>query len=96
VTTGLAKTPEQAGNIQGIVGTVLGLLGGSFFPIGQDGGFLARLTTLTPHHWFNRGLSDLAGGQPPGAALGAVGSLLLIALVTGAGAAILIRRKVSL
>ena len=96
VTTGLAKTPEQAGNIQGIVGTVLGLLGGSFFPIGQDGGVLATLTSLTPHYWFNRGLSDLAGGQAAGAALSAVGWLLVIALVTGVGAAVLIRRKVSL
>ncbi len=96
VTTGLAKTPEQAGNIQGIVGTVLGLLGGSFFPIGQDGGVLATLTSFTPHYWFNRGLSDLAGGQSATAALGAVGWLLVIALLSGVGAAVLIRKKVSL
>ena len=63
LTTGLAKTPESAGNMQGIVGTVLGLLGGVFFPIGDDGGILASISALTPHHWFIRGLSDLAGGQ---------------------------------
>lgn len=95
VTTGLAKTPEQAGNIQGIVATVLGLLGGAFFPIGQDGGLLARLTALTPHFWFTRGLSDLAGDQPTAAALPAVGWLLVIALVTGVAASLLIRRKVA-
>ena len=73
----------------------LGLLGGAFFPIGQDGGILARLTTLTPHYWFNRGLSDLAGGEGVAAALPAVGWLLVIAVVAGAGAAVLIRKQVA-
>lgn len=95
VTSGMAKTSEQAGNIQGIVGTVLGLLGGTFFPIGQDGGILARLTTLTPHHWFNRGLSDLASGEGVAAALPAAGWLLLIAVVAGTGAALLIRKQIA-
>jgi ABC-2 type transport system permease protein len=96
VTTGMAKTPEQAGNIQGIVATVLGLLGGAFFPIGQNGGILAQVTALTPHYWFSRGLSDLAGGQPASAAFGAVGWLLLIASVTSAIAAVLSRKQISL
>ena len=95
VTTGMAKTPEQAGNIQGIVATVLGLLGGAFFPIGQDGGILAQVTALTPHYWFSRGLADLAGGQPASAAFGAVGWLLLIAAVTSAVALVLTRKQVS-
>jgi len=96
LTTGMAKTPEQAGNIQGIVATVLGLLGGAFFPIGQDGGILAQLTALTPHYWFSRGLADLVGGQPATAALPAAGWLLVIAAVTTAFAATLTRRQVSL
>ncbi|MGH8957155.1 MAG: ABC transporter permease [Acidimicrobiia bacterium] len=95
VTTGIAKTPEQAGNIQGIVATVLGLLGGAFFPIGQDGGILAQLTALTPHYWFSRGLADLAGGRPATAALGSVGWLLVIAVATSAAAAVLTRKQVS-
>ncbi|HKZ18493.1 MAG TPA: ABC transporter permease [Acidimicrobiia bacterium] len=95
VTTGMAKTPEQAGNIQGIVATVLGLLGGAFFPIGQDGGILAQITALTPHYWFSRGLADLAGGQPASEAFGAVVWLLVIAGVTSAIAAVLTRRQVS-
>ncbi|MGH8924912.1 MAG: ABC transporter permease [Acidimicrobiia bacterium] len=95
VTTGMAKTPEQAGNIQGIVATVLGLLGGAFFPIGQDGGILAKLTAVTPHYWFSRGLADLAGGESAAAAFGAVGWLMVIAVVTSAVAAVLIRRQVS-
>jgi ABC-2 type transport system permease protein len=95
VTTGMAKTPEQAGNIQGIVATVLGLLGGAFFPIGQDGGILAQITALTPHYWFSRGLADLAGGQPASEAFAAVAWLLVIAGVTSAIAAVLTRRQVS-
>ncbi|HJQ95124.1 MAG TPA: ABC transporter permease, partial [Acidimicrobiia bacterium] len=95
LTTGLAKTPEQAGNIQGIVATVLGLLGGAFFPIGRDGGILAQLTAITPHYWFSHGLADLAGGQPATAALGAVGWLLVIAAVTTAFAAVLTRKQLS-
>jgi ABC-2 type transport system permease protein len=95
LTTGMAKTPEQAGNIQGIVATVLGLLGGAFFPIGQDGGILAQLTAITPHYWFSHGLSDLAGGQPATAAFRSVGWLLAIAAVTTAFAALLTRKQVS-
>jgi ABC-2 type transport system permease protein len=95
LTTGLAKTPESAGNMQGIVGTVLGLLGGVFFPIGDDGGLLASISALTPHHWFIRGLSDLAGGQSASAALPSVWPLLTIAAVTAFAASFLIRRQVS-
>jgi ABC-2 type transport system permease protein len=92
---GLAKTPEGAGNLNGIVGTVLGLLGGVFFPIGEDGGILASMSALTPHHWFIRGLSDLAGGRSAGAALPSVWPLLIIAAVTAFAASFLIRRQVS-
>jgi ABC-2 type transport system permease protein len=95
LTTGLAKSPEAAGNIQGIVGTVLGLLGGVFFPIGEDGGVLAALTAITPHHWFVRGLSDLASGAGPSAVLPSVGPLLIIAAITAVSAAFLIRKQVS-
>jgi ABC-2 type transport system permease protein len=95
LTTGLAKTPESAGNMQGIVGTVLGLLGGVFFPIGDDGGVLASISALTPHHWFIRGLSDLAGGQSASAALPSVWPLLTIGAVTAFAASFLIRRQVS-
>ena len=95
LTTGLAKTPESAGNMQGIVGTVLGLLGGVFFPIGDDGGILASISALTPHHWFIRGLSDLAGGQGAAAALPSVWALLIIAAVTAFAASFLIKRQVS-
>jgi ABC-2 type transport system permease protein len=83
VVAGLAKTPEAAESIHSVVAVTLGLLGGTFFPIGQQGGLLARLTALTPHHWFLRGLADLAGGGGLLVALPAVGWLLVIAAVFG-------------
>jgi ABC-2 type transport system permease protein len=58
----LARTQEQAGNWQTIVAMVLGLLGGTFFPVSQAPGVLSTLTLLTPQAWFLRGLGDLRGG----------------------------------
>jgi ABC-2 type transport system permease protein len=59
----LAKTQEQAGNWQTIVAMVLGLLGGTFFPVSQAPGLLSNLTLLTPQAWFMRGLGDLRAGS---------------------------------
>ena len=39
---------------------VLAVLGGSFFPLSQAPEGLARLSLLTPHAWFLRGINDLA------------------------------------
>ena len=76
----LAKGPEQAANWQSIIAVVLGLLGGSFFPISQGPAILANLSLLTPHAWFLRGLGDLAAG-------GGVTDVLVpaIAMLTFAG-----------
>ena len=49
-----------------MVALVLGMLGGSFFPVAQAGGLLATLSLLTPQAWFLRGLGDLAGGGGAG------------------------------
>ena len=57
-----ARTSEQAGNAQAVVALVLGMLGGSFFPVAQAGGIIERLSLLTPHAWFLRGLANLQGG----------------------------------
>ena len=57
-----SKTVEGAGNIQGIIAVVLGMLGGTFVPIVSDGGLISKLSLLTPHAWFLRGLNDLSGG----------------------------------
>jgi ABC-2 type transport system permease protein len=91
VVAGFAKTPEQAGNYSSMVAVVLGFLGGTFFPVGQAGGFLSDLRFITPHAWFMQGLGDLSAG-PVSNVLPAVGALLLFGVVTGAVALIGLRR----
>ena len=54
-----ARSAEQASNLQSIVGLVLGMLGGVFFPLG--GGWLGRLAYASPHRWFLEGIERLAG-----------------------------------
>ena len=83
VVAAVARTPEQAGNVQSIIAFVLAMLGGSFFPIAQAGGFIARLSLLTPHAWFLRGLGDLAAGGGVGAVFPAALYIALFGLVTG-------------
>lgn len=89
----VAKTPEGAGNLGAIIAVVLGMLGGTFFPIGSSGGFLEKLTFITPHAWFLRGLADLSDGNPWTEALPAAGAIMVIALVTGGIAWLLLRRR---
>jgi len=57
-----AKNAEQASNWQSVAAVVLGLLGGTFFPVSQAPGILSRLTFVAPQAWFLRGLGDLRGG----------------------------------
>jgi ABC-2 type transport system permease protein len=83
----LARTPDQAQSWQSMVALVLGMLGGSFFPIAQAGGVLAALSLASPHGWFLRGLQELSGGSGPGAALGPAAALLAFAAACGALAA---------
>jgi ABC-2 type transport system permease protein len=59
----LARSSEQASNWQSIVAVILGLLGGTFFPIAQSPGIFSRLTFVAPQAWFLRGLGDLRGGS---------------------------------
>ena len=58
----LARNAEQAANWQSVVAVVLGLLGGTFFPVSQAPGILSSLTFGAPQAWFLRGLGDLRGG----------------------------------
>jgi len=94
VVSGFARTPEAAENQHAVVSVVLGMLGGTFFPIGQEGGVLSTLTELTPHHWFLRGLANVAGGGGLAEALPAVGWLLVMAVVLGSVAAWVMSRQV--
>jgi len=90
VLAAFARTPEQAANLQSIVAFVLAMLGGSFFPIAQQGGWLENLSLMTPHAWFLRGLGELAGGGtitdvvPAILAIGAFGVVTMTAGVFGA------------
>ncbi|HSO49169.1 MAG TPA: ABC transporter permease, partial [Acidimicrobiia bacterium] len=90
----VAETPEGAGNLGAIIAVVLGMLGGTFFPIGQGDDLLSKLTYLTPHAWFMQGLAEISGGAEWTAALPAVGALLIFALVLGTIGWALMRRKI--
>ena len=78
-----ARTPDQAGAWQSMVALVLGMLGGTFFPVSEAGGVLATLSLATPQAWFLRGIENLAGGQGAHVVAGPVLAILLFAAVTG-------------
>jgi len=89
-----ARSAEQAGNWQAIVAIILGLLGGTFFPVSQAPGVLSKLTFIAPQAWFLRGLGDLRGGGleavwPPALAM------LGFAVVAGGTAMTRLRRMVA-
>jgi len=58
----LARNAEQAANWQSVVAVILGLIGGTFFPVALAPGVLSKLTFVAPQAWFLRGLGDLRGG----------------------------------
>lgn len=89
----VSKTPEGAGNMGAIIAVILGMLGGVFFQIGSGDDFLSKLTLITPHAWFMRGLADLADGAPWTAALPATGAILVFALVTGIISWVFLKRR---
>jgi ABC-2 type transport system permease protein len=88
---GLAKTAEQASNLQAIVAVTFGMLGGTFMPIAEGSGILSSLRFLTPNAWYMRGLDDLAGGAT-GDALVAVAVLLGIGILFGGAGLYLAQR----
>jgi ABC-2 type transport system permease protein len=90
-----ATSADGAANLGAIIAVILGMLGGTFFPIGQGNDLLARLSYLTPHAWFMRGLSDISGGAEWTSVLPAVGALLLFTLVFGTVAWVLLQRKLT-
>lgn len=87
----LAKNAEQAANWQSVVAVVLGLLGGTFFPVSQAPGVLSTLTFFAPQAWFLRGLGDLRGGSL-GVVWVPVLAMLGFAVVTGGLALFRLRR----
>lgn len=92
---GFATTEEQAAGYSSIVAVVLGILGGTFFPLSQAPGLIATLNRITPHYWLMRGFGDLAG---PGGIVDLVPSivaLLLFGAILGAVALWRARRLVA-
>lgn len=79
----VAKTAEQAGSWQAMVALILGMLGGSFFPVAQAGGLIETLSLLTPHAWFLTGLTELQGGGGVEDIMPSVVAILGFAAVTG-------------
>lgn len=59
--TKVVTTAEQAQIANSVLGLVLGILGGAFFPIGGSG-WLALVSDLTPPAAFIRGLGITSGG----------------------------------
>jgi ABC-2 type transport system permease protein len=78
-----AKTAEQAGALTAFIVVVLGMVGGVFFPITRDVGFLAVASRLTPHFWLMDGFQDLSAGAGVSAILPAAASVLVFAVVLG-------------
>ncbi len=89
-----ANSVEQAGSAQAVIALVFGMLGGSFFPVSQAGGFIEVLSLATPHAWFLRGLSDLQSGGSVGDIWPSILALLAFTAVTGSVAATRLGRAV--
>lgn len=84
---GVARSAEQAGNLQAIVAVSMAMLGGSFGLAPPPGGTLwASLALLTPNRWFMRGVEDLSVGGL-GDIVTPVVALIIMAIVTGSVAA---------
>jgi ABC-2 type transport system permease protein len=87
----LAKNSEQAANWQAVVAVVLGLFGGTFFPVSLAPGILSTLAFVAPQAWFLRGLGDLRGGGLSAVSEPAL-AMLAFAVVAGGIAMIRLRR----
>lgn len=91
VVAAVATTSEQASSAQSVVALVMGMLGGSFFPVTRGDGLLSKVALLTPHHWFLEGLGTArVGGLSD--AWGPAAVLLAFALVVGGIGAVVPRR----
>jgi ABC-2 type transport system permease protein len=87
----LAKTPQQAAGYASLVAVVLGLFGGTFFPISQAS-FLGTLSLVAPQAWMMRGFQDLAAGGGVGDIVTPLGALLAFVAVTSGIAVVRARR----
>jgi ABC-2 type transport system permease protein len=89
----LAKSPQQAAGYASFVTVVLGLFGGTFFPISQAS-FLGTLTLLAPQAWMMRGFQDLAAGGTVADIAPSLIALAIFTIVTGSIAVARSRRLI--
>lgn len=92
--TTLAKTQEQANASLSMVSVILGMLGGSFFPVAQAGGAVSAMSKMTPHAWFLSGLQDLSSGEALSSIVEPSIVLLAIAAVCAALALARVRKLI--
>lgn len=92
IVAALARTPEGAGNMVAIIAVGMGMLGGTFFPVGSSNRLLELASLATPHSWFMRGIGDLRAGDSV-AASSSILALLIFTLAGGAVAAALLARR---
>lgn len=92
--TTLAKTQEQANTSLSMVSIILGMLGGSFFPIAQAGGVISVLSKMTPHAWFLGGLQDLSSGEALSSIFEPSIVLLAVAAVCGGLSLLRVRKLI--
>ncbi|NNC75622.1 MAG: ABC transporter permease [Acidimicrobiia bacterium] len=89
-----ARTAEQAGGYAAIVAVVLGLLGGTFFPVSQASGFFSLVSRIAPHRWLMDGFNLLTAGDPVSAVIPSALAAVGFGLVTGAIGLLLSRKMV--
>lgn len=85
VVSSLARTANQAGSLNAIVAFSLAAIGGVFIPLAQAPESMVRLSQITPHAWFLRGIDTLAGDSAGVADIApSLAVLLAMGIVTGA------------
>lgn len=88
-----ARTAEGAGNLQSIIAVILGMLGGSFFPVAGGNPVIEAVSRITPHSWFLNGISALRAGEGLSVIVPSILGLAAFAVVIGTAAAFFLKRK---
>ncbi|NNK91062.1 MAG: ABC transporter permease [Acidimicrobiia bacterium] len=89
-----ARTAEQAGGYAAIVAVVLGLLGGTFFPVSQASGFFSLVSKIAPHRWLMDGFNLLTAGDPVSAVIPSALAAVAFGVVTGVIGLLMARKMV--
>lgn len=79
----LARTAEQAMAFASAIALVLGLLGGTFFPVSRADGLLSTVSFLSPHRWLLEGFRDVSYGAGLGDIASALAVLVAFTVVVG-------------